>query len=410
MRARFHYWFSISVALAFVARAGLAQELGYDFDDDKAVSHQTDVDETRATRPCRQGFQIAPYLFANDDQKIRVGWQYCDSIDPGFSNTTPAPVEVTEISADKVSSHTAKPRKSGKLWVADLPIAFCGDSSEKANYRVNGMAEPISITRVPCKNSNENAKFSLIADAQEGPEFVEMIAREIATFPGQAILSAGDLVQTGSNYNDWIDYFNSLSPVGGSRVTFSAIGNHEYRSDADTNYWEEFFLKKATNAYYSTWIGSVHLIVLNSGFEDDPTLIDSQIPFLKEELAKPAQWKIVMMHHPAYSQGVAQVKFAPKKEHLILRKLYVPLFELFNVDLVLAGHTHLYERSKKESVIYVNAGPAGGKMGLIATDNPYGVVVLRERTVTHFEVSSKELRMMTIDKVGHFVDSIRLKK
>lgn len=396
------------LVFAIVSGLGIAraQEPGESDEDHGIVSRQDDEQEV-AKRPCHNGFKIEPYLFATGDKILQVAWQYCDSVDSGFSDNIAAPVEVT---LDKATSRRVRPRKTGKLWVADLPVDFCGDRSETVAYQVNGMRFPAQIERIPCPHSGQNAKFSLIADAQEGPEFVEMIARQIATFPGQAILSAGDLVQTGSSYADWIDYFNSMSLVGRSRVTFAAIGNHEYRSKPETNYWQDFFQKKPTEAYYSTWIGPVHLIVLNSGFEDDPSLIESQMPFLQNELAKPAAWKVVMLHHPPYSQGIAQIRHAPKKEHLILRERYIPLFDLYGVDLVLAGHTHVYERSKRNAIFYVTAGPAGGKMGLMGAENRYSQKAIRERTVSHFEANADELRMVTVDKNGEFVDSLRLVK
>jgi 3',5'-cyclic AMP phosphodiesterase CpdA len=87
-----------------------------------------------------------------------------------------------------------------------------------------------------------------------------------------------------------------------------------------------------------------------------------------------ATWKIVLMHHAPYSsddddfgnswQGPTDLG-DPQ-----IRKL-VPLFDNYNVDFVLFGHLHCYERSwplknnaidTKNGTIYLMTGGAGGSL------------------------------------------------
>ena len=49
-------------------------------------------------------------------------------------------------------------------------------------------------------------------------------------------------------------------------------------------------------------------------------------------------------------------------------KNWVPLFEKYRLDLVVAGHAHAYERGRQNGVMYVVVGGAGGRLD----DDPSG--------------------------------------
>lgn len=347
-------------------------------------------------------FEVQPYLFAHGTGKLGISWRYTGN----RASTTPVMVQTYN---GRTPLAPTEARHDGVSWAADLPIAECG-FGDQISYFVPGMSEKVTVAPIPCPGEHQSARFSFIADAQEGPEFLEDIAKEIATFPGSAILSGGDLVQEGDKTQDWLDYFRALQNVGRSRITYAAIGNHEYRSDPDTNYWQNYFRLKAHKAHYSTYIGDVHLIVLNSNFEDDDNLVDPQLNWIGDELAKPARWKVVMFHHSPYSEGFFDGPGAVRKEHIVLRDLFVPLFEAYGVDLVLTGHTHIFERSVKNGIQYLVAGPAGGKMGVYGAINPYSIHSYRERTVTNIEANEHILRSVTLSINGEILDDFTLRK
>jgi predicted phosphodiesterase len=356
--------------------------------------------ETTVTTQDAASFEVEPYLFVHGTGKIAVNWRYSARYTPKGPvrvQTAMGPAALSDVEA----------RNDGVSWSAELPIPECG-FGDQISYFVPGMARRVVIAPIPCASDHQPIRFSFIADSQEGPEFLEDIAKEIATFPGSAILSGGDLVQEGARMQDWLDYFRALQNIGGSRVTYAAIGNHEYRSDANTNYFQNYFRMRAHDAYYSAYLGPVHLIVLNSNFEDDPSLVESQHEWLEEQLLMPATWKVVMFHHSPYSEGFFDGPGAIRKEHIILRNEYVPLFEAYGVDLVLTGHTHIFERSVKNGIQYLVAGPAGGKMGVYGAVNPYSVHSYRERTVTNFEVNDHVLRSVTLSINGEILDDFTL--
>ena len=217
-------------------------------------------------------------------------------------------------------------------------------------------------------------------------------------------------MQTGNAFRDWVDYFDAMTPVGGSRTLMMAVGNHEYRGDASVPLWKRFFGVTAHDNHYSVELGHARVIVLNSCFEDDGALVDSQLDWLTRELARPADWKFVVFHHPPYAVGIFNNPISPRKEWKILQERFVPLFETFKVDMVLNGHTHIFERSRKNGVNYLTAGPAGGKMGISGASNPYSVLDQHVRTMTHFELDGHNLRAVSFDQNGRQLDEMTLKK
>jgi hypothetical protein len=392
---------SLKMSLCLMASLGLcssafaSQDLGLKISPALSSTSQTSLQEVAQ-------FAISPYLFKNGSVGTLVGWLYSGEVG------LPATQQVDLYDGTKLVS-SDDGYFDGIVWTAHLALPDCG-YGEQMSYQVSGMKSKVLIAPIACPGTGSSARFSFIADAQQEPKFVRELANELQKFPGSAILSGGDLVQTGSDLLAWQSYFDALQPYSAARVSLSAIGNHEYRSNAQTNYFQNFFQVAAHDAHYSVTIGDAHIIVLNSNFSDDPTLVDSQLPWLEKELAKPAKWKFVMFHHPPYSVGFFNSVVAPLHEFMTLREKYVPLFEAYKVDVVLNGHNHIFERSQKSGIQYFVAGPAGGAMGYVAAPNEYSLKTSNQRTITHFEVTEHNMRAVTFSIDGHILDDLNLAK
>ena len=292
---------------------------------------------------------------------------------------------------------------------AILPIPVCG-YGPNVSYRVSGQSALTPVSEIPCGNSQQPARFSFLADSQEGPQYARMFAEQIKLFPGSAVLNGGDIVQTGNSLAAWNGYFAAMEPVGGSRVLFPAVGNHEYRGDPTIPLWRHFFRYDAKDAHYAYDIGAARIIVLNSNFEDDPSQRTSQLAWLRAQLAVPSRWKIVYFHPPAYSVGFFNNPVAPRKEHVVLQDYYIPLFEQYKVDVVLNGHVHLFETDYKNGIHYLIVGPAGGKMGVYGNKDPYMLKAARERSIVDLEVTQSYLRALSVNISGQVLDDLILRK
>jgi hypothetical protein len=249
-----------------------------------------------------------------------------------------------------------------------------------------------------------------MADSQEGPHLAHTFALQVAKFGGSAVLLGGDLVQTGTSLKDWTEFFEALNPALESQFLIPAVGNHEYRYNKQVPFWGGFFQTPASEAFYAFDIGPVHIVALNSGFVDDPSLKIRELSFVQNELQKNYRWKIVFFHHPAYSRGFFNSVESPRKEYLTLQQDYIPLFEQYHVDLVLNGHTHIYEHSVKAGIEYLTMGPAGGKMGTYGGKNPYSLESFKKRTIAEIEVSQSTLRAVTTTIEGETLNEILIQK
>ncbi len=150
--------------------------------------------------------------------------------------------------------------------------------------------------------------------------------------------------------------FNMYSNMLRHTILWSTIGNHEtYSTDPNGLYaYLNIFtmptngsaggIPSGTKLYYSFDIGMVHFICLDS-------MVSSRLAnapmanWLRLDLAAATnRWLIAFWHHPAYTRGSHNSD--SETELIQMRQNILPLLEAGGVDLVMAGHSHCYERSK----------------------------------------------------------------
>jgi 3',5'-cyclic AMP phosphodiesterase CpdA len=158
------------------------------------------------------------------------------------------------------------------------------------------------------------------------------------------------------------DFYGST--IFGNTAFFPVPGNHEYfasptgRVDRKIPYYDIISVPAKgemggvpsnQKAYYSYNYGNIHIIALDSdGFDDGKYRVyepqSPQYQWLKKDLAaNKAMWTIVMFHHPPYTKRSHDSDAEPELQYI--RENLVPLFDQYKVDLVLTGHSHIYERS-----------------------------------------------------------------
>jgi hypothetical protein len=104
-------------------------------------------------------------------------------------------------------------------------------------------------------------------------------------------------------------------------------------------------------AFYSFDIGNAHFLSLDSyGKEENAykmyDTLGPQVQWIKKDLESNANkgWVIAYWHHPPYTMGSHN---SDKEGDLVkIRENFIRILERYGVDLILCGHSHLYERSK----------------------------------------------------------------
>lgn len=160
------------------------------------------------------------------------------------------------------------------------------------------------------------------------------------------MIHAGDLVNRANSDQQWSDWFKAGGWIFAMTPSIPAVGNHEYEKDENkerriSNYWRPQFMLPEHGAegleeivYYTDYQG-VRIIVLNS----NEKLLE-QAAWLEIVIQdNPNNWTVVSFHHPVFSS-------AKKRDNNKLRNLWKPIFDKYEVDLVVQGHDHNYARGR----------------------------------------------------------------
>jgi hypothetical protein len=210
---------------------------------------------------------------------------------------------------------------------------------------------------VPAIEGTPTGRIAVAGDTGTGDDAeratVERIAQDGRGNPHDALLLLGDLVYEDGDA-DLTDerVTEAFAPVTDAGAELlPVLGNHDYESGEEGEILDEL---GRSDPWYVEEVFPVRVVVLDSNQVDD----EDQRHWLRDTLAEPqppGTWTIAAMHHPAYSAG----------EHgsdLDVREQWSPLFEEFDVPLVLAGHDHDYQRSvPQDGVTYVVSG-GGAKL------------------------------------------------
>ena len=172
-------------------------------------------------------------------------------------------------------------------------------------------------------------------------EFANLLTEVTLMHDVDIILSAGDQATDGllCEYQGL-----TFSPVSRSLTFATAIGNHDrkgiaYKYFTNLPNEDEGLISSPQGGNYYFVKGEVLFLVIdsnNASGTDHRNFINNAVkenPDLK--------WRVVMMHHDLYG-GTLEGR---ESENQLLRMLLSPIFDEFNIDLVLTGHSHHYSIS-----------------------------------------------------------------
>lgn len=300
----------------------------------------------------------APYLQMLTQDSVTVRWQTLQNrmgvlkygVHPDHLNYT-----LLEDSVGKVHSITAKRLQPGTRYyysVGDIS-GYKDPDPERDWFRTMPRAEDVKHTRIwVIGDSGQPGEVSLaVRDAMLN--WVENNPRPDNDYIN-LWLSLGDMAyRSGTNEQFQAALFDTYPDILRNQSLWPVYGNHDSRR---WTYFKLFTLPEngeaggvpsGTENYYAIDYGNIHLVMLDT--QDSSLKPDGDmLTWLREDLAQNTkQWLIAAFHHPPYTKGShnsdnrkdSNGRMARIREHVL------PILEAAAVDLVLSGHSHMYERS-----------------------------------------------------------------
>ena len=285
------------------------------------------------------------------------------------------------------------------------PTAAPSPAKAPATAR-SASAPPPAVPASALPNAADALKFIVFGDFGVGDQAQYRLAAQMAAlhtkFPFEMATLVGDNIYGSDRPQDYKQKFEiPYRPLLEAGVKFyGALGNHDAR---EQRFYELFNMKGELFYSFKAPKQDVRFFALESTY-----MQPEQVKWLEAELQKSGEnWKIVFFHHPLYSSGVTH----GSDERL--RATLEPLFVKYGVSVVLAGHDHLYERTKPQQGITHFVTGSGGKLrpGDYRRGLPFSAIVVDNVNVfLAAEISGDEMVFNAIATSGRVVDSGKIER
>ena len=288
--------------------------------------------------------------------------------------------------------------------------------------------EQLFFRTAPLTGSATPFTFIVLGDYGQNSASQKRLRDQMRRDSFNFILTTGDNAYEDGTYAEFhTNVFLIYQELFSKTALFPALGNHDYRTADGAPYLDIFDLpgnawrRDDLERYYSFDFGNVHIVVLDSNAPldgEDYTVNDDMFDWLRSDLSRTAQpWKIVTLHHSPYSAGLRH------GSDLRMRSMLGPILEAYDVDIVLSGHEHTYQRSKplrggqemavgEGGIVYIVSG-AGSSASYACGRAEWLVVAYCAESYglyTRITVDGYSLTVEAIDEEGVVKDSFSLTK
>ncbi len=246
--------------------------------------------------------------------------------------------------------------------------------------------ERSSLFHLPLPMGAHYPPFAIVSDTHIGarnsvyPDFIRIMdALNIET-----IIHTGDVINKPGSVRQWKKFFETTGP---KKILHVAPGNHDIRFNGSREVYAQFF----PSQYYSFSRGDTLFLMLSTVLPRQRSRIaGGQLKWLGNQLRRRFRFKFVFLHEPLFPA-------LPLHGLNVFRKARNNLHQLFvenRVNLVVAGHNHLYRRSTRDGVTYVVTGNTGGKVypfGLISRNGTSFRFIVGTRMNGHYDLEVRDM-------------------
>jgi 3',5'-cyclic AMP phosphodiesterase CpdA len=246
-------------------------------------------------------------------------------------------------------------------------------------------------------NRPASLKFAAIGDNGTGEQPEYDVANEMERwhrrFPFDMVIMLGDNLYGSQRAVDFVQKFERpyKSLLDAGVKFYASLGNHDKPSN---DAYKPFNM--GGQRYYTYTRNNVRFLVLDSNYLDPP-----QLAWLESALRDAREaWKVAYFHHPLYSDG------GRHGSEIELRAKLEPLFVKYGVNVVYAGHDHIYERVQpQKGITYFVSGSAGElRKGDLKRSINTAAGFDQDRSFMLNEIAGDDLFFQVISRTGTTVD------
>ena len=220
------------------------------------------------------------------------------------------------------------------------------EPGEEVSYRVgdgNTWSSEISFTTI----DPEANRFEWISIADHGISGEADLVSDaiLADSDAQMVTISGDISYANGDQSIWDDYFNFNQESMQNIPWMTSVGNHENEPGIEFEAYQHRFDSEGEIEvepfWYSRNLPGVHMIFMSSEHPYDSS--SAQFSWLENDFStidrEITPFVIVYSHKPMYSSN------SYHGSEFELRESLESLFITNQVDIVIAGHDHFYERT-----------------------------------------------------------------
>ncbi len=302
-----------------------------------------DVSETRVVR--------GPYLQSGSSTSVVVRWR---SDWPGASRvyygTSPSDLDYSATGPADVMEH--------EVFLTGLrpDTTYYYSVGGEGGASVGGTRPDQYFTTAP--ETSRPVRFWAIGDSGSANAAAAAVRDAYLDLGGRTdfwLMLGDNAYEEGTDDQYQAAVFNVYPNLLRNAVLWPTLGNHDAASLGTVEtlpYLDLFTLPKngeagglasGTELYYSFDYANIHFVCLDAQISDrSPN--GPMLTWLERDLEATAKdWIVAFWHHPPYTWGTHNSDF--ESQLIEMREFALPVLERHGVDLVLCGHSHVYERS-----------------------------------------------------------------
>ncbi|RJP23323.1 MAG: hypothetical protein C4527_20450 [Candidatus Omnitrophota bacterium] len=384
--------------------------------DNTAIAHSL-RSLWESSLPPKLTFLVKPYLQQADKDRITILWE----------TNIPSQAEVRYGEATFHAEQANLSQVSKDASLKTLHEMTLQNLKEETNYFYqvvatdeNGSVMESEVLSFKTKVRDDSAySFAVFSDTQTNPSVWGRIAQLAWAERPHFAVHTGDIVGNGNDKTQWVEHFLNPGHVLMSRIPiYIILGNH----DKDAPLYYAYIANPAPEYYYTFTYGNAQFFLLDSCRDVSS---GSEIhTWLDRALSQSRSvWKFVVHHHPPYTSDENDYGDTYKELSLLgdpdVQPL-IPLYEKHNVDMVVFGHIHDYERTwplrnnridHQNGVVYIQTGGCGGGLENYApTRSWFTKKVHRDHHFCLINIHENQLMFQAIDRNWNLFDTFTMEK